>query len=56
MGLHDHVVGHLEVADQSGSVQDLDAEFSLDGVVNFDAGPDVAETCSELTYLLRLSS
>lgn len=44
MGLHHDVVCHLEVADQGGSVQDLNAELTLDSVVDLNADSDITET------------
>jgi hypothetical protein len=45
MGLHNDVVCHLEVADESRSIEDFDAELALDGVVDLYAGADVTEAC-----------
>lgn len=41
MGCHNHSVGHLEVLNQSVTVQNVDAKFPFEGVVHVDAGSDV---------------
>lgn len=58
--MHNYEVGFFDATDQDLFVRNIDAELSLDGVVDFDGESDVrpayesVRTCLKGLYLRRL--